>query len=128
MTKRRAVSSLKNASVSEEVNAIREVNVEVESRTFSSAAVKGGKECYRCLTTVCQLWHSYGKLQLIMCNACVVNLDNTACGYCGNATCKEGDRISFSCRLCSRGTHEQCEQVKSGICKRASAVSPVTLN
>jgi hypothetical protein len=114
-TKRRATSSLNTHNASMEPNTILEINVEVESRTYNKAVIRGGKECYRCLTTVCSSWHSYGKLRLIMCNACVVMLDKTACGYCGNVGCREDDRILFHCRLCARGTHEHCENVRFNV-------------
>lgn len=96
---------------------VERVNVEVEPRGFSSAVSRGGrmtaKECYRCLTTVCRNWHSYGKLELELCNACVVLLHQDVCGYCGYEACDESDRVLFNCRICSRGTHKSCEAVSN---------------
>lgn len=92
-----------------------EVHVEVEPRGFSSAVSRSGrmvaKECYRCLTTICQVWHSYGKLELTLCNGCVVLHNNDVCGYCGEVDCTSiDDRNLFNCVVCSRCTHQRCEE------------------
>jgi uncharacterized Zn finger protein (UPF0148 family) len=48
------------------------LEVEVEPRIATSALASGGKmtgqECYRCLTTVSELFHPFGKLALPLCH------------------------------------------------------------
>jgi hypothetical protein len=92
-----------------------EVHVEVEPRGFSSAVSRSGrmiaKECYRCLTTVCQKWHSFGKLELRLCNGCRVLMDKKVCGYCGKEESDDLlDRNLYNCVMCLRCTHQKCEE------------------
>ena len=66
-----------------------EITIELEPRDAYSAVALGlenggglaTQECYRCLTTTCQLWHEYGKLKVPMCNGCVVLMDRSVCGW-----------------------------------------------
>jgi hypothetical protein len=48
------------------------LEVEVEPRMACSAVAVGGRmtseECYRCLTTVSEVWHAFGKLSLPLCH------------------------------------------------------------
>ena len=93
---------------------LTEVHVEVEPRGFNSAVSRSGrmiaKECYRCLTTVCQKWHSFGKLELRLCNGCRVLMDKKVCGYCGKEESDDLlDRNLYNCVMCLRCTHQKCE-------------------
>lgn len=94
-----------------------ELNIELESRDAYSAVALGlehggglaSHECYRCLTTTSRLWHQYGKLNLTMCNGCVVLMDVDLCGWCGTNGEEKG-RTLANCHRCRRPIHEVIHQ------------------